>query len=419
MLRSWSITAGILILSIFWSALLVPVAGLLNTKTIGRIFPQVAVFLEEHRNIESLVSTSLPTAIASLLMVLVPYLYYYLSWYQGWVSQGDLELSAISKNFLFTFINFFVVFTVFGTAGQFYRFFERFGDALRDFRKVAYTLALSLQQLLGFYVNFIILQGLGLFPFRLLEAGSVALYPLYLMGAKTPRDYAELVQPPTFTYGFYVPTSLLIYIICMVYSVLRSSWEVLLAGFAYFALGHFVYKYQLLYAMDHGQHSTGRGWAIICDRIFVGLIFFQLTTAGQLILKQAIPRSLLIIPLIIATIWTSFAYSNTYKPLLRFIALRSVRVAEQMGYQDDSPDDPVPAASEFTSPERNPWADADGPRGRVGRQSAGLRTREVGNENGMRFVNPSLVAPLDGIWIVDKHARQENGYSAGAEDGDG
>lgn len=197
MFRSWFITAIIVLLTIFWSAVFVPIAGLLNTEAIGRVFPQLAELLEEHRNLSSLVNTQLPTLIASLLMVLVPYLYYWLSTYQGFISQGEVELSTISKNFFFTFFNFFVIFTVLGTASKFYQFFERFGDAIKDFRKVAYTLALSLQRLLNFYVDFIILQGFGLFPFRLLEIGSVIMYPLMLMGAKTPRGKnAPLPQGP-------------------------------------------------------------------------------------------------------------------------------------------------------------------------------------------------------------------------------
>ena len=192
MFRSWSVTALIVLLTIFWSVIFVPIAGLLNTDTIGKIFPQIGTFLEDHKNARSLVNTQLPTLIASLLTVLVPYMYYYLSWYQGMIAQGDIELSAISKNFFFTFFNFFVIFTVLGTASKFYQFFERFGDAIQDPSRVAYTLAQSLQRLLTFYVNFIILQGIGLFPFRLLEIGSVSLYPLFLMGAKTPRGTLPL-----------------------------------------------------------------------------------------------------------------------------------------------------------------------------------------------------------------------------------
>ena len=402
-LRSWSITLLILFLTVFWSGILVALATLLNVKTIERIFPQLSDILDEHKNVRSLVNTQLPTLVASLLMVLVPYLYYWLSWYQGQLSQGDIELSAISKNFFFTFFNFFVVFTILGTVSNLYQVFEKFGKTLRDFEKVAHDLALALQKLLSFYVNFIVLQGLGLFPFRLLEAGSVSLYPIYLMGAKTPRDYAELVQPPIFNYGFYLPNALLIFIICMVYSVLRSSWQVLLAGLAYFTLGHFVYKYQLLYAMDHRQQSGGSAWGMICDRIFIGLIFFQLTTAGQLLLQQpgTFAQSVIMVPLIIMTVWLSIVYGKTYKPLLKHIALSSVRhEAPPLVDADTPPESDVLSSPEPLQAEHNVWAEVvDGtprPRKRrVGRELAPTETLEYES----RYVNPSLVAPLDGIWV--------------------
>lgn len=114
------------------------------------------------------------------------------------ISQGEAELSLISKNFFFTFFNLFLVFTVFGTAFKAIENADRAGDgfkngfkdvfgSLKDTTRVAYILAKSLADLTPFYTNLIVLQGLGIFPFRLLEFGSVALYPVYLIGAKTPR----------------------------------------------------------------------------------------------------------------------------------------------------------------------------------------------------------------------------------------
>ena len=112
---------------------------------------------------------------------------------QGMTSQGDVDLSVISKNFFFVFFNYFIVFSVLGTFSNFYKLFEQFSDSLKDPTKIAYTLATSLQGLLPFYTNLIILQGVGLFPFRLLQFGSVALYPIYRMGAKTPRGRFPLM----------------------------------------------------------------------------------------------------------------------------------------------------------------------------------------------------------------------------------
>lgn len=392
MLRAWSITAFISILTVLWTILLVPVAGALNTCSIHEVWPSLADLLDSHPNLQSIVNTQLPTLALTLLNVAVPYFYDWLANLQGMISQGDVELSVISKNFFFTFFNFFVIFTALGTASGVVDMFERFGDSLKDTSSIANALANSLQKLLLFYVDFIILQGLGLFPLRLMEFGSLTLYPINLMGAKTPRDYAELVQPPVFSYGFYLPQTILIFIICMVYSVLRSSWMVLLSGLAYFMIGHFVHKYQLLYAMDHRQHSTGKGWMMICDRVIVGMVMFQLTTAGQLALKQAYKRSVLIIPLVIATFWFSYVYSRTYRPLMKFIALRSLRHAEHLdlgqGHQE-----------ELYSPRRR----------YMPRLRASLTIDEA-RESGLRFINPSLIMSLDDVWIADKNAR--SGYSS-------
>ncbi|KAK5276515.1 hypothetical protein LTR16_011081, partial [Cryomyces antarcticus] len=130
--------------------------------------------------------------------------------------------------------------------------------------------------------------------------------------------------------------------------------------------------------MDHRQHSTGRGWTMICDRVIVGLIVFQLTTAGQLALKGAVKRSVLIVPLLIATVWFSIVYSRTYKPLMKYIALRSVRKAEHsdLGHADeDAPADADLADRRYNSETRNG------------------QTVDESRERGLRFINPSLIAP--------------------------
>ncbi|KAI5294315.1 hypothetical protein KEM52_004274 [Ascosphaera acerosa] len=328
-LRSWSITTLILVLSLFWSALLVPLAYLLNLETIEKVVPQLAAFLADHAVLKSLVQTGLPTLTLSLMSIGVPYLYDWLANLQGMTSQGDIELSVISKNFFFSFFNLFLVFTVFATASNFYGLWENLRDVFKDTTIVAFALARSLERLAPFYTNLIVLQGLGLHPFRLLEFGAVFLYPFQRLGAYTPRDYVQLTKPPTFSYGMALPQAILIFVICIVYSVFPSSWLVALFGVLYFAIGGFIYKYQLLYAMDHSQHSTGRAWPMVGSRIIMGLIMFQLTTIGSLALRTAITRSILIVPLLFATVWFWYFFARTYDPLMKFIALRSIDRSRQ------------------------------------------------------------------------------------------
>jgi hypothetical protein len=193
------------------------------------------------------------------------------------------------------------------------------------------------------------------------------------IGAKTPRDYAELVQPPIFKYGFYLPTSILILILCIVYSVLPAGYQVLFFGLIYFVLGYFTYKYQLLYAMDHPQHATGRAWTMICYRIMLGLGVFQVAMAGVMALRKAFTPALLVVPLIGFTIWFSYFYERSYEPLTKYIALRSIR-------REDDPD--VNIADENIGIDRPP--------GHIRRRSS---TVDEEREKGQRFINPSLVVP--------------------------
>ena len=159
-----------------------------------------------------------------------------------------------------------------------------------------------------------------------------------------------------FQYGFYLPQPILIYIICIVYSVLRRGVLILAFGLVYFIFGYFTYKYQLLYAMDHHRCSTGKAWPMIVYRVVVGLVVFQLTMAGWLVMRQAFTCAGLLIPLLGFTLWSLWHYNHQYLPANNQIALKSIR------------------------PHRNDLAG-------IG------RTLEEEREERQPFINPSLVLP--------------------------
>ncbi|KAK5949227.1 hypothetical protein OHC33_009768 [Knufia fluminis] len=376
MARSWSIMLVVGFLTIFWAVLLVPPATLISDAVTDKFFPglkgkDAAV---KHPIANPLVKTTLPTLYFTLLSVGVPYLYDWLSNQQGMTSQSDIELSVVSKNFFFNFFNLFVVFTIFSSVTQFYDFYKKLQDVVRDTSLVAFLVAAAMSKIWRFYANLIVLQGLGLLPFRLLEFGSVALYPFYLLSAKTPRDHADLAKAPVFQYGFYLPQSMLIFVICIVYSILPTAWLIILFGLIYFCIAHFIYKYQLLYAMEHAQHSTGRIWPMICNRIFLGLIIFHIAMTGILAARQALTQAVFMAPLIIATVWFTVYFQRTYFPLMYFIALRSIDRRWQI---------PLP------EPSQSPW-DLATDRG---------RTVDTDPDTGLRYMNPNLTQPLEKLWV--------------------
>ncbi|KAF8252786.1 DUF221-domain-containing protein [Wilcoxina mikolae CBS 423.85] len=373
--RGWSISISVTLLSVFWLIPVAALAGLWNMEEIRRIWPELADTVEANETLGSLVQTFLPTLVLTLLNVAVPYFYDWLSQYQGMISQEEVELSVISKNFFFTFFNLFLAFTVFGTAFTFHTFWETLKGSFKDTASIALLLANAVEGLGPFYVNLIILQGLGMFPLRLLQIDTVTLYPITKFGSKTPRDYAELVKPALFQYGFYLPQPILIYIICIVYSVLKRGVFILTFGLVYFVIGYFTYKYQLLYAMDHPRYSTGKAWPMIVYRVILGIVVFQLTMAGWLVLAQAFTRAGLVLPLLAFSLWSVWHYNHHYLPANYHIALKSIK-----SQQSDAVE--------------------------------GVDTLDREREEGQEFVNPSLVSPLENVWVTRGRPGEEDGTNS-------
>lgn len=95
--RAWTITIIIGILSVFWTVLLVPIAGALNTCSIHEVFPSLAEALDKHELLQSLVNTQLPTLLLTLINVLVPFLYDCRLMGHTWGRSATLTLARACK----------------------------------------------------------------------------------------------------------------------------------------------------------------------------------------------------------------------------------------------------------------------------------------------------------------------------------
>ncbi|CCH62604.1 hypothetical protein TBLA_0H03230 [Henningerozyma blattae CBS 6284] len=318
--KGYLVTIFIGISSLF---LIIPVsylATLLNMKTISKFWPDLGKFLKENKWAENIVTGLLPTYLFTILNFGIPYFYELLTSYQGLVSYSEEETSLVSKNFFYIFVNLFLVFTLAGTASNYWGY-------LSDTTKIAYQLATSVKEFSLFYVDLIILQGIGMFPFKLLLVGSLIGFPLVKITAKTPRQRKELYNPPIFNFGLQLPQPILILIITLIYSVM--STKLLLSSFAYFVIGFYVYKYQLVFATDHLPHSTGKVWPLIYRRVILGLLLFQLTMAGTLAgFEGGWVLSSWLFPIPLITLSFLWDFQMNYIPLSQYIALSSIREHE-------------------------------------------------------------------------------------------
>lgn len=332
----------------------------LNIKSISRVSPKLGAFLKSHRWAETLVTGILPPYVFTVFNIVMPYVYEFATKRQGYTSHGDEELSLVSKNFFYIFVNLFLVFTLFGTA------------IISDTAQLAYQLARSLQNLSLFYVDLIILQGIGIFPYKLLLFGNLLKYSMgNIFWCKTPRDYLNLHKPPVFNFGLQLPQPILILIITITYSVI--STKIVTAGLIYFIIGYFVFKYQLLYACVHPPHNTGKVWPLVVRRVILGLFIFHATMFGTLASLQAYMCASFLAPLPVITVYLLWNFHKHYVPLSSFIALRAIENNE-LPFHDD------PARAE-TAMERDETLDE-------------LR------ESLQSYVYPDFVCELDGPIIA-------------------
>lgn len=324
LLRSYVVTFVIVLSYVFIFFLVTPITALLNVKTITKLWPALGDLISKSDWATTFVTGILPPLLVSLLNVLLPYFYKYLSTHQGFASNSDIELSTLLKNFFFVFFNLFLIFNVTGT-------FWDYLSYMKDTTKLAYQLAEKFKEVSLFYVDLILLQGLAMFPVRLLQLGDVVvsnvLGRIFLLRGiilKTSRDYRfYYYTPPIFDFGIQLPQHIFAFIIILIYSVV--STKIVVSGLVYFTLGYFVYKYQLVYNFVHPPHSTGKVWPMIFRRIVLGLILFQLFMCGTLALEGAVLLAVLCAPLIIVTLVLSWNFERFYRPLSNFIALGAIQ----------------------------------------------------------------------------------------------
>ncbi|ESW97747.1 hypothetical protein KL918_003126 [Ogataea parapolymorpha] len=351
-----------LIIIAFSILLIIPIrylSSLLNVNAIKRIWPEFGDYLIKHEILRTIVTGILPTYLFTLINIALPYVISFLSNLQGLVSKGDVDLSITRKNFMYIFFNLFLVFTLFGTLSS-------YKALLSDTTKIAPLLATSIKSLSLFYIDLILLQGLVMFPVKLLQAGDLAyIFWEYVLrhSWQTPRSYRDLFyKPAMFEVGLILPQHLLIFIITIIYSVI--STKILTSGLVYFVLGYYVYKYQLVYSMVHPYHSTGKLWPIVFHRVCLGMLFFQLQMLGTLALEQSFVLAALVVPLLPTTVVVILFFNRNYLPLLFYIALDAIKTSGESAETDDSDE----LGSFLGSP------DGAGRKPRSGRKSVVMRT---------------------------------------------
>ncbi|CAG8522677.1 3828_t:CDS:10 [Paraglomus occultum] len=311
----------VILIIFFWAVPLTTLAALLDLNTLEKYFPWLAHLAERNQLIKGFIQGTLPTLAVTIFNSMLPLTMLYLSRLQGLQARSYIELSAVSKYFFFLLVNVLLVFTVAGTVSI------SIDDILTEPRKIGPILASTLPEVAPFFVNIVILQGIGMFAVELAQFKEI--FPAWfkrLLLAKTPRDYAEASTPPIMKFYEIYPEVVFIFIVCLVYSAIYPS--ILFFGTIYFSIGFFCYKYLLLYVYFQPYESAGQAWSLIFHRIIIGLYIFQIMMIGFLSLRNDYVLAGLLAPLLFITGIYASIVTYAYHKFTNYIPIQLIRNEE-------------------------------------------------------------------------------------------
>ncbi|RIA85335.1 hypothetical protein C1645_782146 [Glomus cerebriforme] len=316
-IRNLIVNILIVLLVFFWSGPISVFASLLSLPALKKIFPWLEHLAETNEFVKGLIQGTLPTLAVSIFNIVLPKIMIGLTILQGFNARSIIELSTFAKYYFFLLVNVLLIFSIAGAVATAY-------ETIKDPTGVPRKLATTLPQVSSFFVNFVVLQGIGIFPIHLLQLKEVAYtWTMRIFFSKTPRDYAKASAPPFMNYGEELPPMILIFVIILVYSSLRPI--ITFFGAIYFILGYMCYKYLLLYVYFHPYETAGLAWPKIFRRIIIGLYIYQLMMIGYLSLREYYYLAASVFPLLICTFVFFYYVNDAYERAAAFIPLKNLR----------------------------------------------------------------------------------------------
>jgi len=356
----------------------VMLARLVNMSEIKVYFPQLGDLLDENIRVRAFVQKSLPTLLLILINALVPVAMRASTYFQRIPSRSRIEHSVLAKYYLYLLFSVVFVF-LFTNARDMLK--ELSQSPMHMIDKLAQSLPVARQ----FSLSYVVFQGLAIQPLQLLLLPSIFLSWFHrFISSPTPRERMHRRPTPTMDIGTLYPQALLVFTLCVLYSIVSPL--ILVFGAVYFGIAYTVLKYQLLNVLDKPYDSHGDAWPLAVNRCLWALVLFEVFQLSLFSVRKQVINSLLIVPLIGYTVWFATTLMSTFMPLTRYINMYDLYVAydETEAPPNDSDLSAYPVNYSGETPYEPP----------IAWNHPGLLT--VGRSS---YGQPALTARLPSLWL--------------------
>ncbi|CDW97173.1 hypothetical protein [Sporisorium scitamineum] len=302
---------------VFYIPPLVFLASFISPGAIKKYAPWLDRLLDTDQRLRALVQNNLPSLVVIGFNALLPLVLEYSSYLQGLKARSLVEYSLLKKYYLFLMVSVVFIFLIATTAWGVLQ------ELAENPMRVIDKFAASLPKARFFSLSYVILQGIALQPLQLLQLPTLILRGFYrLFLTRTPREFAELNAPPTLAMGNVYPQALLIFTLCILYSIVSPL--IVIFGAIYFGIAYVVNKYKLLYVFYKPYESQGQAWPISASRCIWALVLFHIFQFSLFSVRKELWMSSGLLPLIVFTFWFNGHLETTFGPLTHHVNLSSV-----------------------------------------------------------------------------------------------
>ncbi|TFK34488.1 hypothetical protein BDQ12DRAFT_689686 [Crucibulum laeve] len=318
---SYAATAGLILL---WAFPVAFVGAVSNVASLCTTYKWLAWICNLPKPVVGIISGILPPVALAVLMMLLPIVLRLLARFEGIPKRTGLELSLMTRFFLFQVLHSFLIVTL--SAG----IIASLDDLINSPTSIPSILASNLPKASTFFLTFVILQGLSGVAGGFLQIVPLILYyvKLFILGSTPRAVYGIKYGQRSVAWGTLFPGITLLVVISLGYSIISP----IINGLAVmtFFLFYILYKYLFLWTLQQSPTSDTGGlfFPKAISHIFVGLYIQQVCLCALFFLAQddnkkasAIPEGALMVVLIVITAGFQAIISNSYGPLLHALPL--------------------------------------------------------------------------------------------------
>jgi len=334
--RAIGMTVLFWLMALFFMIPVGAIQGLIDVPKLASI-PGLGAFVS-NVVVKKLLEAIVPGLVLKIFLALVPTILAAMAKAGGAVSTGEVDLSVVSRFFIFQVI---VVFFGSVVAGS---FFSQAKQWIEDPGSVISILGTSIPQTSTFFITFLwVLTGTASIGF-LRVVGLVLLW-LFTWLAGGPKVRERLVTEQYTSCGTSVVGHTMVILLGIVYCCINPI--ITPSALAYFGVVSLVERYNNIYVYRRTYESAGLLWRRVLNQVMTGLYIFQLCMIGLISIKK-FPYSPVMIPAILGSIAFHISTLNLFARPATLTALHDAAELDAAASEMARADPEAQAAKEAT-----------------------------------------------------------------------